>query len=341
MPDSEDITNALELFGFLTGDRKESRLMGLLETILRIQQDPPLALSFSEIYDGLHSESPETKLSKAWVHRILKSLVEAQLIRLESPSAHRKKYIADVNTVMAGLEQLKARRIQQLEAQREEISNTLEEVGSFDCGELAQHFVKSVTGIRQKVSSRIVRGVEELHRVLRYNMLDIAGKGDKIRATVLWLAPFVGKGAMDRMMSFIEAARRGAEVRYLITEDMFRIEEMADVSSFAEDIVKFMGGLIELRKEGVKFDVRIYSGPKTYNQVSINNENMALIISEKPVTATWITRDFNPDLIDNAVRAFDRDWKRAKSFLEMTPDDLKAFGVEAGGLISRLIGEKG
>ena len=103
-----------------------------------------------------------------------------------------------------------------------------------------------------------------------------------------------------------------------------------------EEVMKLMGNLNEFRKSGMKFDIRIYAGPKTYNQVSLNNDNMALIIAEDPVTATWITRDFNPDLIDNAVKAFDRDWKKSKSFLELTPKDLQAFGGEPGGLISKI-----
>jgi len=54
------------------------------------------------------------------------------------------------------------------------------------------------------------------------------------------------------------------------------------------------------------------------------------------MTATWITREFNPDLIDNAVKAFDRDWKKAKSILDMKPENMLAIGAEPGGLINRL-----
>jgi hypothetical protein len=337
----DSLSEALELCGFMTGERQESRLMSLLTVILKLQTDPPIPLTFSEIYNQLLRDGPETKLTKAWIHRVLKSLVDVQLVRLESPTSHRKRYIADVNTVMAGLEQLKSNRIRELESQKGEIDKKLSEVGRLDCGELAQEFVKSITGAQQKISSRVVRGVEELHRVLRYNMLDVAKKGDTIRATALWLGPFVD-GAMERTMKFIEAAQRGADVRYMISTEVFGLEEMLSSSSFnLEQVIILLRNLDELRKGGLKFDIRIYAGPKTYNQVSMNNNNMALIIAEDPVTATWITRDFNPDLIDNAVKSFDREWKKAKSFLEMTPKDLRAFGVEPGGLISKFTSPNG
>jgi len=315
--------------------------MNLLSAILRIQTDPPIPLTFGEIYDQLMKEEQGSKLTKAWVHRVLKSLVEVQLVRLENPDAHRKRYIADVNTVMAGLEQLKSKRIREIEMQKEEIDKTLADVTKLDCGELAQQYVKSVTGTRQKISSRIVRGVEDLHRVLKYNMTDIAKKGDIIRVTVLWLGPFVDDTTLDRSTKFIDAAKRGAEIRYMLSTDLFNLEEMTNGMSFdLEAAIGAMRNLLQLRESGAKFDIRIYDGPKTYNQVSINRDNMALIIAEKPVTATWITRDFNPDLIDNAVKAFDRDWKKATPFIDMAPEVLKSFGAEPGGLISKISSTK-
>ena len=162
-----DVMTALELCGFTSGDRQESRLMNLLSTILKLQSDPPVPLSFGEIYEQLLRDEPKSTLTKAWVHRVLKSLVEVKLIRLESPTSHRKRYIADVNTVMAGLEQLKSKRINELEEQRAEISDTLDIINGLECGVLAQEFVKRITGTQQKVSSRTLRGVDELHRVLK------------------------------------------------------------------------------------------------------------------------------------------------------------------------------
>jgi uncharacterized coiled-coil protein SlyX len=336
MTEEEGISKALELVGFVTGDRQESRLMNLLSVILRLQTDPPMPLTFAEIYDQLLKEEPETKLTKAWVHRVLKSLVNGQLIRLESPTAHRKKYIADVNTVMAGLEQLKSQRIRELEEQKAEIDKTLADITKLECGTLAQQYVKNVTGTKQKISSRIVRGVDELHRVLKYNMLDVARKGDTIRATLLWVGPFLDQGTMDRTQRFVEAAMRGVEIRYMMSVDIFRLEDITQLEFDEERAAGMIQGLIELKKRGVKFDFRIYSGPKTYFQVSLNKDNMALVISEDPLTATWITRDFNPDLIDNAVKSFDRDWKKAKSLLDMKPEDMAAFGADPSGLIRKI-----
>ena len=337
MTEDNELSRALDLVGLAAGNRQESRLRNLLSIILRLQKETPMPLNFSEIYEELLKEEQGAKLTKAWVHRVLKSLVDNKLIRLESSSARRKRYIADVNTVMAGFEHLKAQRLHAWEGQKAEIDNAMEEVTRLECGSLAQQFVREVTGATQEISSRIVKGVDELHRLLRYNMLDVAKKGDIIRATLIWVGPFFGSGSVERVQRFMETAMRGVDVRYMITPDILRAEEVARENVDPEKAIQLVQGLKELRKRGVKFDFRVYIGPKTYFQVSLNNDNMALVITEDPMTATWITRDFNPDLIDNAVKAFDRDWKRAKSILDMSSEELAALGAEPGGLISKIL----
>ena len=326
----------LEILGFITRD-KDSRLMSILEVILKLQSDPPIPLAFAEIYDQLQKDDPSTKLTKAWVHRVLKMLTDAKLVRVDNPTAHRKKYIADVNTIMAGFEELKSAKIEELEAVQRNIKKELVEITALDCGYLSKEFVKGVSGRTEEVSSRIVRGVEELHRVLRFNMLERAREGDIIRATLLWLGPFVDETSRARVMRFFDAAEQGAEVRYMVSTDIFRAEEDSEIRQGLQGLVGMMQGLLDLKARGKKFDGRLYEGAKTYNQVSINNESMALIIAENPVTATWITREFNPDLIDNAVKTFDKDWKKARSVLDLTPEDYEAFGVAPEGLIRKVL----
>jgi Asp-tRNA(Asn)/Glu-tRNA(Gln) amidotransferase C subunit len=340
MLNNNEFTDALNLCGFPSGDKRESRLLNILSVILKLQMDPPIPLTFSQIYEEIEKEDPSTKLTKAWIHKVLKALIEAQLIRVDNPAAHRKRYIADVNTVMAGLEQIKSQRVQQLETKIQETHDTLEQVSALDCGKLAQEFVRNITGQQQEISSRVVRGVDALHRVLRYNMLDAAKKGDVIRATLLWAGPWIDSTAGERILRFFEAAERDVEVRYLITTEIFRLENEQEKRTNLQAIMGMFQKLIEMRTRGKKFDARFYLGPKTYNQISLNRDSMALIITENPVTATWITKRFNPDLIDNAVKSFDRDWKKSKSVFDLSPQDMAAMGVVPGGVMSKLVNSK-
>ena len=337
MPIDKQLAKMLEICGFSSGEKHESRLMSILGVILRLQQNPPTPLTFTDIYKQLQIDEPNSKLTKAWVHRVLKMLIESKLIRVDNPAAHRKKYIVNVNTIMAGFELLKSKKIQDLEAKQSEIEKELVEITSLDCGHLSKEFVKSVTGRQEEVSSRIVRGVEELHNVLRFNMLEKAEKGDIIRATLLWAGPFIDEAARSRVQRFFEAADRGADVRYLVSTDIFKLDDNMEIRQGLQGLVGMMKVFQDLKSRGKKFDAKLYSGPKTYNQVSFNNESMALIIAENPVTATWITRQFNPDLIDNAVATFDKDWKKAKSIVDLTQEDFAKFGDGPEGLIRKII----
>jgi Fe2+ or Zn2+ uptake regulation protein len=340
MATNNDFLNALDLCGFVSGEKRESRLLNTLSVILKLQMNPPIPLSFSEIYEQIEKENPSSSLTKAWIHKVLKALIEVNLIRVDNPSAHRKRYIADVNTVMAGLEQIKGQKMKQLEAHIQEISDIHKEVSALDCGGLAQEFVKSITGHRQEISSRIVRGVEALHRVLRYNILDVAKKGDIIRATLLWVEPWIDSSAAERILRFFDAAERDVEVRYLVTTDIFKLENEQEARPNLQTLVGLFQRMIEMKSRGKKFDARFYLGPRTYNQISLNTDSMALIITENPVTATWITRQFNPDLIDNAIKSFDRNWKESKSVFDLSQQDMTAMGIIPGGVMSQLVNPK-
>jgi hypothetical protein len=338
MIEDDVLRGALALLGFKVGAEQESRAVAVLRAILNIQGEPPVPSPFADIYESVLKDNPDGKLSKAWVHRVLKSLIEIKLVRVEGQSSHRKQYVADVNTIMAGLEQLKTNRIGEIDEQMSTLQTNLDDIIKLDCGVLAQQLVTALTGKKQTPTTRIVRGVEELDTVLRYNITSVAKKGDVIRATVLWITPLL-KGGEDRMMKFIDAARNGAEVRYLVTIDILGAQEMVDRDMDSKKMTGIVQGIFKLREVGLKFDVRVFPGIRTYSQVSLNNQSTALVITENPLTATWLTREFNPDLIDNAVTSFDNHWESAKSLFELTKEDFAAMGAGGGTLAKMLLGE--
>ncbi len=336
MIQDESFREALEALGLSIGTaEEESRTIGVLRAILKIQGNPPVPRTFAEVYESVLKENPDSKLSKAWVHRVLKPLVEAQLVRVESQSAYRKRYVINVNTIMTGLEHLKTDRISQITSEIESLKSNHEQVSKLDCGVLAQQLVKALTGQDQVPTTRIVRGVEELNRVLKYNITDVAKKGDVIRATVLWLTPLL-KGGEDRMMKFIDAAMRGADVRYLVTLDILSAGQLVEQDMDSQKMGEVAQGIIKMREAGIKIDVRVFPAGRTYSQVSLNDQSTALIITENPLTATWLTREFNPDLIDNAISSFDKNWEKAKSLFELTPEDFEEMGAGSSPIAKML-----
>ena len=64
---------------------------------------------------------------------------------------------------------------------------------------------------------------------------------------------------------------------------------------------------------GYKVFPRKYS---TYQFIARNSEGIVLVVSESLLSATWIPRSANPELVDNAIDAFDRDYEMGTDLLE-------------------------
>ena len=269
----------------------------------------------------------------------MKSLVNDRLIRVESEHAYRKMYLADVSTVMAGLEKIRSETIQKLNSQRSVLTQQLDFVTSMDCGSLAENLVEGLTGDRQKLGSRFIKGMDEFYRVTTSTIFDVAKEGDIIRCSVMTFAPYL-QGATERVDRVFVAASRGIEVRYsvtikaLIKDGSIRSEITPD--ALARTIASFIG----CRKEGQPIDIRFNDGPKnTYQFMSLNNDSMAFMISENPMTAAWITRSFNPDLIDNAIANFDSQWEKSISLNDLSPEYLKKTGIPPDSYIATTLAD--
>ncbi|NOR38054.1 MAG: hypothetical protein GQ580_00530 [Candidatus Thorarchaeota archaeon] len=338
---------ALRSLGLVAGSSVDSRTLNLLGAVLRIQEDPPAPMQFKRIYESMMADNPGSSLTKAWVQRVLKSLVIDRLIRVESEHAYRKMYLADVSTVMAGLEKIKSETIQKLNSQKSVLAQQLDFMTSMDCGLLAENLVEGLTGDRQKLSSRFIKGMDEYYRVTNTTIYEPAKEGDIIRCSIVTFAPYV-KGAMERVDRIFVVAARGVEVRYLVTIEALKHDSSIRSEIAPDRLAMTIASFIHSLNEGLPIDIRFNDGPQnTYQFMSINNDSLAFMISENPLTAAWITRVFNPDLIDNAIASFDLQWEEAVSLSKLSPEYLKnaeippnACIVEALADVYRTMGEE-
>ena len=320
----DDKTKAsLRSLGLMIGSNVDSRTLNLLGAVLRIQENPPVPVSFNRIYESMMEENPGSSLTRAWVRRVLKTLVDANLIRVESEHAYRKKYLADVHTVMAGLEKIKSGVLQNLNRQRSVLAQQLDFMTSMDCGSLAENLIEGLTGGKQDLSSRFIKGMEEYYRVTNTTIYEPAKEGDIIRCSIMTFEPYL-QGAMERVDRIFVAAARGVDVRYLVTIEALKHDSSIRSEIKPDRLAMTIASFIRSLKERLPIDIRFSDSPKnTYQFMSINNDSMAFMISENPLTAAWITRVFNPDLIDNAIASFDLQWEKAVSLSKLSPEYLK------------------
>jgi hypothetical protein len=101
-----------------------------------------------------------------------------------------------------------------------------------------------------------------------------------------------------------------------------------------------MTALVSLIEKGAPIDIRLNASTKKgYQFVSLNSESMAFMLTQRPVTAAWITRDFNPDLIDTAISGFDELWEQSRSITDFTLEDMQALGSKPTGVLASALAE--
>jgi len=319
----DKLSRTLGILGLKIGKRQESRMLTVLRAVLDATEELEDAITFGEIYETLQKEG-DFQASKAWVHRILKKLVEQNLIRLESGEAFRRRYIGNVETVVGGLEKLKSDSEEKYESQIGDLKQQMIRVSSIDCSNTGQDLVEVLTGKPQKLSSRFITGTDELHRVLQDYIHAPAKSGDIIRSTMSWGGPWV-KSPRQRLTKYFESAMNGVDVRWIVDAQVFLSDNLAKSIS-AEEISIMFSEIMKIEKDGWKFEVRIAIGGMAYNQSSLNDESLTLIITEEPPTATFVTRDFNKELIDTVIKSFDKQWNKSIPLLKATPEDLQKLG---------------
>ncbi|MGY5875059.1 MAG: hypothetical protein RTU30_04890 [Candidatus Thorarchaeota archaeon] len=294
----------------------QSRALSVLTIILKSQIASSEPLTSSAIHDAIKKEGTGSDLTKAWIHRVLKSLVEMRLIRIEDEQAYRKRYTTDLETITNGFEFLKAKSIEDIKKEQAQMEEKQEVITSCDCSTIAETLVGGITGQKIQLSSRFIRGLDEFYRVSDNSIFAVAQDKDIIRNSLLWLSPFVTR-ASDRIQKMVSAIENGTEIRYLVARNIFEQGNLIGEAVGVKKLQESLGVLTSIYREG-KIDVRIYDGPKNaYNFTSLNEDRIAFILTQEPLTAIYFTKEFNPDLILNSIESFDKLWAAAPSFLGM------------------------
>jgi DNA-binding Lrp family transcriptional regulator len=311
--------------------------MFVFKTLLKIQVDSPEPLSFSKIYDVVNEADRDNTYSKAWVHRLLKELIDRGLVRTIGDSSSRKQYVCDVNTLRTGIERIKDYRIEEMNIQLEEAKTTIDALRLVDSNTLANQLFVFFTGEYDTPSSRFLSGLDEFHRVTEETIYDEAKEGDVIRCSVIDVASFAGR-MEDRVGRILTTPSLGAEIRYKVTSEVFNIDQVSMAGVPSEWLIGFVKGILQMH--GKDLDFRITRPHvRGYQFVSLNDEVMALMISDNPVTAAWVTRRFNANLIDNVIESFDSEWESSIPLASLTTEHLKAMGVKLDSYMTSIFEE--
>jgi len=331
----DNLNDSLRILGLESSDAQQSRLVDTLKTVLNLNLESEHPLSFAEIFTAVNKTQDKAEITRAWLHRLLKDLVEKGLVQIEDESTTHRKYICGINSLIFGLRKMKSDAIVDFTRQIQESESKIEILQTLNTNNVAQQLFEGLTGRAEIPGSRYLRGLDEFHQVTDDTIYKIAKRGDIIRSSVLDVSSFVN--AVDKRIDrLFTTAKTGADIRYAVALEAFQIskEEMSKIPE--EWVLGFIGSLLKFQGKGLDFRF-LRPGVKRYQFVSLNDGVMALMITDDPVTAAWVTSEFNSDLINNAIEAFEEDWKHALPIDELNADNLEKLGVSEENFIVSLL----
>lgn len=318
MEESSPLSSRQKLERSLTriGFGHDTRALSVLRAMMRIQSTPSRSLGVTEIHDSLMRAEPGTALSKAWVRKVLDQLSQVQMIRVENQSEPRRKYVSDIDTILAGLERLKGQTLSILEKRKESLQAEFNQLTAINLGDEAQAVTGETASEGRQPTSRLLKGIEAYRKFTDAEIYSRAGQGDVVRIAQLRLKPFRAR-VLDRVSRVLMAAENGADVRCCVTADVLSADDFL-VDSFPKStLVEFFVRAYEACQKGLKLDLRIQTGgAHTYHFSSLNRESMVILVSEDPFAAMWVCRSFNPTLFETAINSFERAWQQLTPLLK-------------------------
>ncbi len=335
---SENMDEALSILGLESSNAHTSRVMDILNTVLNLQLELKRPMSFAEILSRVNATHDKAEITRTWLHRLLKDLIEKGLVQIEDEIIHNRKYICDINSLIFGLRKMKSDAIEESTKQIQDLKSTVTKLEALNTNNIAQYLFLSLTGQKGIRGSRYIKGMDEFHQVTNETIYDIAKAGDVIRCSVLNVGSFVGTGD-KRLGRLFKTATTGADIKYAVSLEAFQIKREEVTDNTREWMQRFVASVFNAQGKGVDFRL-LRPGVKRYQFVSLNDEVMALMIADNPVTAAWVTQEYNSDLIGSAIDAFEEEWKFAIPVDKLNAEVLKGLGIPEDNFMVSIL-EKG
>ncbi|TFG33108.1 hypothetical protein EU528_01245 [Candidatus Thorarchaeota archaeon] len=294
----------LEILNF-ESTRKEMVILGAL---LKSQNEPTAFVDFEAIRSQLAIEEGGKKGKDPLIYRGLSGLEKTGFIQVDR-SEHKHGYNTDVGLMHEVFRKAINKAISKLENELHLIDTEIEQLSKIDIEELSTDMISLAAG-KQKIEKPVfAEGWENVIQLIEDKIYTYAKKGDLVRFSLEWLS-------RSDMITPIRADRLG---RLMDEGVIFLGLEHNKISKQQRELFKRF--TLAYREQGFNPGFRICERQdSTYQFVGRNDEGIVLIVSENPMSATWIPRNANPDLVDNAIESFDTDYDVGEDITDIGGD---------------------
>lgn len=282
--------------------------MVVLGALLKSQTDPTTFVDFETIRAQLEIEEGGRKGADPLIYRSLSWLEKTGFIRVDR-SEHKHGYNSNVGLMHQVFRKTISEVTRDIAKELEEMNSDIEHLSSMNLEQLREDMISLAAG-KQKIEKPVfAEGWEDVLNLIDDNVYSHLKKGDLVRFSLDWFSrtDVLTPARVNRMAQLLE-----------IGIVFHGLEHSRLSKKQRKSFLKFRQIYGE---QGYFPGYKVYERlDSTYQFVGRNNDGIVLIVSEKPMSATWIPRSSNTDLVDNAIQTFDSDYDAGVDITEMGSD---------------------
>ncbi|RDE11235.1 MAG: hypothetical protein C4K49_12240 [Candidatus Thorarchaeota archaeon] len=287
----------------LIGIHLDSSEMKVLRYLFKASRGPQ-RVTFSAVYDQI-KKTKAVPPTKVWVYECLRKLETAGFISVDKLS-RPSSYVVSNETIANGLERAWRNRLDSIESEIELLTRATAE-------DLAAFLYKSATGSPTQQNTNLARGVENVRRLIRSELLDRKQwkAGDELKL-IHRLDNLIGakgtSGPVDK--EIVAAAMDGLNVRVVFIASDIPINGLGVVATFMRDEVSQLASLLS----SGRLQFRLYPEDiATYRIVALNRSKLVMLLTNafRPDTAVLLDRTEQPIVVEHAMQRFDTLWDQS------------------------------
>lgn len=290
----------LEIIG-LESTRKDLVVLGAL---LKAQKEPTDFIDFETLREQLEKDEGSRKGKDSLIYRSLSLLGKEGFLKIDKGS-HKHGYNSNIAIIEQAITKLVSKKIKTLEKDIKQIDSEVSILSEITFEAMAAGVIDLANGKKMIEEPIFAQGWENIVKLVRDKVYKDLKRGDLVRASLEWLTQTDYMNP-DGLMNAEKLLREGIEFRS-IDHDRGEKEIRANLRKI----------VARMHKRDYKMGYRIFPRKDaTYQFIARNTEGIVLVVSESPLSATWLPRDSNTELVDNAIESFDRDYDLGTDLLD-------------------------
>lgn len=292
-----------EVFEIIRLD-KTRKDMVVLGALIKAQKDPNDFIDFGTLREQLAIDEGSRKGKDPLIYRSLSWLEKEGFLKINK-SSQKHGYCSNIAIIENALEKMLTKNIKTVEKELKQVDSEVAILSDMNADIIATALIDLAAGKRKIEKPIFAQGWDNILKLLDDKVYRGLKKGDVVRVMLEWLS-HGNYMNQRRVMNFEKLVGKGIEFRSL---DHDRGEkELRDNSREA---------IVSWRNEGKKVGYRVIPRKDaTYQFIGRNTEGIVLVVSESPLSVTWLPRSTNPELVDNAIDSFDKDYELGTDILD-------------------------